>query len=151
MIKVIFAIKIISIASVVLADEIPTYRIDGERSESMKYDGVIREETIELKPRYYKSEEKNIIVKNRPKKYHNGEIINFNKWYEEEPDLSIDRYYCDEANEEYDHVVCGLTKRWIVCVRAPCPQPEPAWKNYKKSMEACDTGNIIEYTKHPCK
>ena len=151
MIKAIIAITIIGIASVVLADEIPTYRIDTESSESMKYDGVIREKTIEIKPKYYKSEDKHVIINRRPKKYPTGEVIRFDEWYEYEPDSSIDRYYCDEVDEGYEYVVCGLTQRVIFCVRAPCPQPEPAWKNYRSSADACETGKIIEYIKQPCK
>lgn len=151
MIKAIFAIIILSIVSVASAEQIKKYSIEVDRSDAVKYDEVIREDTIKIKPRYYKSEEKHVIINRRSKRYPTGEVINFDKWYEEEPDLSIDRYYCDEMDEEYDHVVCGLTKRWLVCVRAPCPQPEPAWKNYKNSIEACERRNIIEYIKQPCK
>ncbi len=149
MIKTLIAVIIVSITSVAFADQIPRYSVDIDTAKDMKYDGVVREKTIYIEPKI--SEEKHIIIDRRSNKYPTGEVLNFDKWYEKEPDLSIDRYYCDEVDEEYDHVVCGLTKRLIMCFRAPCPQPEPAWKNYRSSMEACETGNIIEYIKQPCK
>ncbi len=150
--KITFIIFIVfHISIIAFAGDNRAINVDVDRSGLYQHEDMRREKSVELKPQYSSSREKHIVMEKRIKPYTEGKLVDLNKWYEEEPDSSIERYYCDEIDETDNHMICALTRRTIYCIQAPCPQPEPAWKNYKSISEACKTGKIIEYIKQPCR